>query len=418
MHKEKVNVIDEANGVKALAQEWDLRTNVEIAKKLGRKPTEIGLLLRLLKLPIGVQRHIAAGPVPKKAERQLREVTKVSPRIAECVCEFAARKKVSSTDFTREFDQLLLATTEARFAAAPTMIRAGRVRFGEVISDKKKREELTSRFNAALPSYSLEQVDPIIRLNDAELDAARALRCLVEYASEHRTFVKRVEIVTDKEVAADLVEQRIERMETEAVEREAVAQGKGGKPGQKEKESQKLSDQYKKREKDKVTAEQFNEELFSGLTNRNAAARRKHDLRAMKAIAKVFIANNPTLAAAGLRFVRPALKDVETKTTKSGEPRKKVSYATTVQASSWLIERVDDARSGAEIRDLLTETMISALVADQKAVAASNQVDWRCPVLEEVGRLLATVIEEVSPAKPSAKKAGARRRGGRKGSAK
>jgi hypothetical protein len=146
--------------------------------------------------------------------------------------------------------------------------------------------------------------------------------------------------------------------------------------------------------------------------NRNAAGRRKHDLPRKKAIAKILIANNPDLAGAGLRYVRPALKDVEEKTTKAGEPRKKVSYATGAQATSWLIERIDGARSGAEVDDLLTEAIVCALVADRKAVAASNRLPWRCLVQEEVRELLAAEIEEVTPARPGAKKSDTGRRGG------
>lgn len=418
MHKAPVNIIDEARGVQAFAEELGLRTKKEIAEKLKRKPSEIGLMLRLIKLPEGVQRHVAAGTVPTSAERQLREVARVSPRIAECVCDLAARNKVKKSEFTRDFDQLLLQTADARFSDSPTMIRAGRVRFGEVITDKKNREELTSRFNAALPSWSPQQDDPAIKLNDAELDAARALHCLVEYVTDHRHMIKRVAIVTDKEVAADLIEQRIERMEAEAAERDEGREDDKDVDERKAAEGKKRSDERKQREKDKLVAEQFNEELLSGLMNRTAAARRKHDLSRKKAIAKILISNNPDLAVAGLRYVRPALKDVEEKTTKAGEPRRKVSYATGVQANAWLIDRIDSAKSGAEVDDLLTEAIVCALVADRKAVAASNRFGWRCLVSGEVRELLAPEIEDVSPKRPGAKKTRTRRRRGGKGAAK
>lgn len=418
MHKEKLNLIDEARGVQALAEEWGLRTNIEIARKLGRRQTEVGLLLRLLKLPEGVQRHIADGVVSPKAERLLRDVAKVSPRIAECVCEFAARRKLTATDFIRDFDQLLLQTTQARFPDAPTMIPAGRVRFGEVVTDKKRREELTSRFNAALPSWSPGQDDPIIRLDDAEIDAARALRCLVEYVAEHHRMVKRVAIVTDRDVAVDLVERRIERMEAAAAESNEADDGGENPAGRKAEEAGKRTEERKEREKDKLVAEQFNEELLSGLMNRNAASRRKHDLSRKKAIAKILIANNPDLAGAGLRYVRPALKDVEEKTTKAGEPRRKVSYATADQATSWLVERIDGARSGAEVDDLLTEAIVCALVADRKAVAPSSRFAWRCLVQDDVRELLASEIAEVSPGGSGATKVSPRRRAGGKRGAK
>jgi hypothetical protein len=173
-----------------------------------------------------------------------------------------------------------------------------------------------------------------------------------------------VRLLTDTELAVDLIERRIEAMEAEATERAKSRSDAGEAPEDKATLSEQRRAEHQKREKDKATAERFNEELLSGLMNRNAAARRKHGLARKKAIAKILIANNPDLAAGGLRLVRPALKDIETKTLKSGESRKKVSYADPEQATSWLLERIDGARSEVEVDDLLIETIICALTAD------------------------------------------------------
>lgn len=148
LHQETLDDIDQARGIKALAEEWGLATKKEIAEKLNFKAPRVGLLLRLLELPEGVQRHIAAGVIPTSAERCLREVAKVSPRIAECTCEYAKRKKIDKGDFVRQFDQILLASAAARFEDKPTMISVAEVQFSKVISDNAKRRELVERFNA------------------------------------------------------------------------------------------------------------------------------------------------------------------------------------------------------------------------------------------------------------------------------
>ncbi len=407
LHKEELNDVDLAHGIQALAEEWGLRTNQEIADRLGLRVDRVGLLRRIAKLPEGVQKYIAAGAVPGRAEKQLREVAGVSPRVAECVCEFAARTKIDHVDFVRDFADVLLATSQARFDDAPTMARANHVEVRRVVADKGRRAELIDRFNASVPWGHLASEDPVISFKEAELDAARAAGCLVEYVDDHGRFVTTVQLVTDAELVVDLVERRIESMEADAARREEAA-GSAHKDDPEAKAA--LSEQRKaereKRDKDKVAAERFNEELLAGLTNRNAPARRKHGLARRKALAKIVIANNPDLAGAGLRFVRPALKDVEVKTLKSGEPRVKVSYASPAQATEWLLGRIEGARSEGEVDDLMAEAVICALAADDKAVARSGRFGWHCVVAGEVEELLAAEIAEVLPAKKSKKKSG------------
>lgn len=418
LHKEELNDVDQARGIQMLAEEWELRTNAEIAKKLGLAVDRVGLLRRILKLPEGVQLHIAAGVVPSRAEKQLRIVATVSPRAAECVCELAARKKIDHVDFVRDFGDILVATSKARFDDAPTMIRTNRVELKRVVADKRRRRELIDRFNAAVPWEHLASEDPVIAFEDAEIDAARAAGCLVEYLADHGQFVRPVRLVTDAELAVDLIERRVETMEAEAAEREKSKSDAGDGDAEKKALSEQRRAEYRKREEDKARAERFNEELLSGLMNRDAATRRKHGLARKKAIAKILIANNPDLAGAGLRLVRPALKEVEEKTLKSGEPRRKVSYASPAQATSWLSERIDGARSEGEVDDLLAEAIICALRADGRALARTNRVGWHCRVVAEVEALLAAEIAEVEP-RPAAteKPKSRRRRQGRKAAA-
>ena len=134
---------------------------------------------------------------------------------------------------------------------------------------------------------------------------------------------------------------------------------------------------------------------------RPAGSRRRHGLARARAIARVLIANNPDLAGAGLRLVRPQLRDVETKTTKTtkaGVPREKISYAAPHQATSWLIERIEGARSEGEVIEVLGEAILCAFLADGRSLARSNRIGWHCRVAGEVRGLLGAEIEEVVPA--------------------
>lgn len=102
-HREDLDPIDAARGLKAIAEEFDL-TKPQLAEQVDMSVTWVSERLRLLSLPAGAQELIAAGVVPVEAERVLRKVAEVSPRVAECVCVMAKRRDVPPSDFVRVFD--------------------------------------------------------------------------------------------------------------------------------------------------------------------------------------------------------------------------------------------------------------------------------------------------------------------------
>ncbi|HKZ13458.1 MAG TPA: ParB/RepB/Spo0J family partition protein [Solirubrobacterales bacterium] len=69
-HRSDLNPIEEAHALKALAEEWELTAQKAIAAKARIKPQEVGVLLRLLDFPDGVQCLIASGDIPVKAEKR------------------------------------------------------------------------------------------------------------------------------------------------------------------------------------------------------------------------------------------------------------------------------------------------------------------------------------------------------------
>jgi ParB family transcriptional regulator, chromosome partitioning protein len=88
-HREDLDPIDTARGLQALAEKLNLTTHKKIAEELEVSDSWVSQHLRLLKLPEAVQDYIAEGHIPIEAERDLREIAKVSPKIAECICELA-----------------------------------------------------------------------------------------------------------------------------------------------------------------------------------------------------------------------------------------------------------------------------------------------------------------------------------------
>jgi ParB family chromosome partitioning protein len=401
-HREDLDPVDTARGLKALGEELGLTTHKQIAEELAVSDTWVSQHLRLLNLPDGVQAHIAEGNVPVEAERDLRQVAKVSPRVAECVCEMGKRCKISGRDFVNQFAELLVATSKSRFENAPTMIDPRAVPLSKVIGDSKQCKELGDRYRSA---HSYDQAeDPVLRFAEAEVDAARAAGCLVEHEIDHGEWVSTVAFITDAELAADLAVRAVERTEKEEAERakgqaEFAAQSNGGDPNQTPEQAKEARRAKRQEAKQKASdARRFNEELGNSLLKRRGGASRKqHSLARAKALAAIVIADNERLAARGLRLVTPQLQDVEVKQLKSGESREKVSYADAEQCSEYLAKRVAKATSEGEVLEILGDALIASLLADEEELPQSKQVRGGIRASREVEKLLGADIKSVRP---------------------
>jgi ParB/RepB/Spo0J family partition protein len=400
IHREDLDPIDAARGLKAIAEEFNLTTNRDIAAQVNMSAQWVGERLRLLRLPEGCQARIASGQVPVEAERTLRKVAEVSPRIAECVCEMAVRRKVAPRDFHREFTDLLSLTAEGRFEDKPTMIDARRLRFSEAIADREERAELTARFNAVEPYLSAE--DPGVFLGEAELDAVRAAGCLVEHKVDEGGFDTTAAYITDGEMAADIVRRTVEASESKAkkrAEQEASWRKRSGQIEQTpEQRKEARDDAREEAKKAAVKARAFNGELGRNLVKRRGkGTRREHSLARAKALATVVLADNENLPARGLRLVLPQLQEVEVKTLKSGEERQKVDYAGVPECQSYIANRIAEAKSAEEVLELLADTLIAALVSDEDELPRTRRIRWWSPAGDKVKKLLASDIKAVKP---------------------
>jgi ParB/RepB/Spo0J family partition protein len=406
-HREDLDPIDAARGLKAIAEEFDL-TKPQLAEQIDMSVTWVSERLRLLNLPEGAQDLIAAGVVPVEAERVLRKVVEVSPRVAECVCVTARRHSVPPSDFVRVFDQLLQLTCEGRFTEKPTMIDVRRMPVSKVISDRKERAELTERINA-VDRYLVSE-DPQVRLGEPEVDAARAAGCLIEHEVDNGGFVSVAAYVTDAEMAADLLRRAVDRQEAEArkrAEEEAAWRSRSGQiSGTPEEQKDARKAQREQAKADAASARRFNEELGRNLLGRRGKGTRKqHGLARSKAIAAVVLADNRELAARGLRLVLSQLQEVEVKHLKSGAMREKVSYADIDQCVEYLANRVEEARTEAEVNELLADALIAGLLADQAELPQSKRVHWGTRADVAVTKLLAPDIKAVKPRAPRKAKA-------------
>lgn len=395
LHREELDPIDTALGLRTVAGELNLTTNKAIAEKVGKSVAWVSDRLRLLSLPKGVQRYIAEGLVPIEAERLLRDIAAVSPRVAECVCELAKRHGYKGRYFVEHFADIFAATAEAKFNDKPTMIPTRAVPVSAIAKGKKRRE-LVERIHAISPHYRPE--DPAIRFLDAEVDAARAAGCLVEHRTERHGMVSTTAFITDVAVAADLFDRALERAEKEAkrkAEEEAAWKARRKEMGSSGKDEGKTPREEAKEKK--AIAEVHNEDLAGKLLAARTAGRRKqHGLARAKAIALLVIDDNPQLAGCGLRLTLPGLQDVEIKELKSGKKSTKVTYADAEQCNKELIRRVNAATTEAQVNEVLSEAIVAALLADEHQLPQSKRIHWSLGN-EKVAKLLAPDIKAARP---------------------
>ncbi|MGD9734963.1 MAG: ParB/RepB/Spo0J family partition protein [Solirubrobacterales bacterium] len=403
-----LNPIERALDLKAFAEELGLAKHKDIAAAAGKSPDWVGEHLRLLKLPEEVQRYLAAGIVPVEGEKPLRELTKVSPGIAACVCELAKRRKVKPSRFVSAFGDLLAEAPGSRFEEKPTMIPVSGARLGEIVTDAEKHEELLGRWRAALPHGG--DGDPVVRFGEQQVDAARAAGCLVEHEVDEGEWTSWVRLITDAELAADLCERMITGLEAQAAERakrEAEWRAGSDTPAEAatpEEQAQARKDQRAEAEKRKVAARSRNEEVGRRLIERRGGKnRRQHSLTRFKVMARALVEANPKLAARGLRLVLPQLREVESKTLKSGEPREKVTYADAAQAHEWLLAHLDSVGSVNEGLELLADAYIAAILADEGALPQSGRT-WGAEPAKWVTDALAAEVKAVRPPRRSGKR--------------
>jgi ParB/RepB/Spo0J family partition protein len=402
LHREDLDPIDTARGLTELAAELNLTTNKKIAEELDVSDSWVSQHLRLLKLPEGVQVYIGRGDVPIEAERDLREIAKVSPRIAECVCELAKRKKIKGREFVVSFGDLFAAVAQARFENKPTMIDPSAVRLSDVIADAKKRRDLGDRHLAARPYTHTD--NPTLKFGEAEVDAARAAGCLVEHEVDHGEWSSTVAFITDVEFAADLAERAVERIVKEAAERktreeEFRARSNGREPLTPEKQKEERQAAYKERKEKAAEARTWNETVGGNLLKRRGGSSRKQfALARVKAMAIALISDNPTLAARGLRLVTSQLQEVEVKQLKTtGKTKEKVSYADAEQSTAYLVKRVKDASSVNEVAEIVGDAMVASLLADEDELPQSKQVRSGLRASAEVAKLLSADVKSVRP---------------------
>lgn len=392
-----LNPVEEGRALKRLAELEKIPTQKKLAMRVGKSARFVSERLRLLELPEGCHPAIASGTVPVEGERNLREVAKVSPRVAECACELVRSGELAGREIVTAFADVLVAVSRARFEVPVTMVDPTAVRLREVVTDDEKLRTLLEAHHKARPWIQGEDI--VLTFGEAEIDAARAARQLIELEVDHGGWSSVVRFITDRELASDLAERMTEGAVKQAKEREEKQAKAAGKPQPTEEQERAARAEKRQEAKQaKASAERFNEEVGRKLMDRRGAvARKEQGLSRAKAVAAILLADHDGLASRGLRLVLPQLREVDHKKLKSGELRQKITYADRDAANEYLWKKIEEARTEGQVIEVLTEAIVAAALADEAAVARSNTVHWYSPARERAQKFLAADIKAARP---------------------
>lgn len=269
------------------------------------------------------------------------------------------------------------------------------------ITDPKKRRDLGDRYRVLHPHANGESA---VRLNEDEVDAARAAGCLVEHKVDHGEWTSTLAFITASDLAANLTERAVEREEKavakgrkEEEEWRAKVEGRDPASSPEEKKAARQT-AYQERQEKAAEARSWNGDLGRKmLQRRGGSSRKEYALARAKALAIIVIRNNPTLAARGLRLVMDQLQDIEVKQLKTtGETREKVSYVDTEGCTQYLEKRIEDARSVNEVLEFAGDAVIASMLADERELPQSKRVGGGIydPGVE---KLLSADIKSVRP---------------------
>jgi ParB/RepB/Spo0J family partition protein len=393
-HQEPRDMVEWGEALEEMAKKPGLGTNKALAEEVSKSPAWVAVRRRLVKLPPKARESFIRGAIPLDAEPLLRKVAAVSPRIAECLCEVFEKGDTEAGDFVREFDLLLYDVADDKsLDEPPTMLDPHQIRLSEVFDDDRRRE-LADRLKAASGSRSTT-TDPCIRLSEDDVDAARAARVLLELKGKNA--YGGISFITDKAMAADLIVKAIERRE-----KEAKKAAKKQKAGKKSPEAKKFTERRvaaeKEREERREAAQSYNDRVGRNLMKaRGAQSRKKFGLARAKALFIDLLTREESIAANGVALVMPQLRGLQPEGDKKGSETKAV-YAKPEQATKYLIERIEEAKSVDEVLELYANARIAADLADPDALSPGELRLSHFDYSEgKVPEILAAEIKEVAP---------------------
>jgi hypothetical protein len=265
-----------------------------------------------------------------------------------------------------------------------------------------------------------------VHLGADDLDAARAYRCLIEFPEREDSYWRRG-WVADRAWLTDMVRLHVERIEERIAERRAAdetaraeraaadAEARGDDPEAAAAVAPESDGARRARERTEAAEDRRSARLANLDLGRRALLAYDEPeaitIDMARALALTALHHHQAEAARGLTLCHERLHKVETRTTKAGATRQKVSYATPEEAERALMEWIEAARSPEQVIGRALQVLALAWFADQAALPRSDRrpaiVPGRCGGGIAAG-LDALVTDLVRPVLPERIAAGLR----------
>lgn len=413
MIRSDMTEIAEARALKQYAEGNGLNQKA-LAKRIGKDPSFISGRFKILRLPESVQEVFASGKPGISVVPTLAEIGKVSEGIAVKLAEMAAGDSEFERTLRRNpkaaINLLQAALSDERGAIATgddgevprppgdgelTVIDISGFRGGVVvdelaIGDDRRQEllahmETVARADGRPFAYRNELT---VYLEEADLDALRALGVLLEIKSEYGSPTR---YCFDSEAVLDRVEQRLAAAadEVRAKEEEEVkaARERAEKAGQdvpddvdpaelraqreKEERAKDRAKEKKKQEKARITNLDLGRRLLKRRSRKRSEKRRRELVRAL---AIMVVEADDHLAGLGARLIYEAWQEVTYKELKNGEKREMVAHLDPRDATARLIKDLESAKALDDVLDVIGDALVGAAYASEEELPMSRRV--------------------------------------------
>ncbi|MGD9696175.1 MAG: ParB/RepB/Spo0J family partition protein [Thermoleophilia bacterium] len=354
-------------------------TQRRIAEAVGCSRRHVSERLRLLRLPESVTQAISDGILSLAAVPRVEVVAAVSVPVADAVVVAVREGRATAAELTDRPDAVV-GELAVRQGEGPLLASLpGHLDLADLL-DPEADADLIARAEAAGVRG--------VHLGADDMDAARAYRCLIEFPEREDSYWRRG-WVADRAWITDRVRLHVERVEERTAERRAAdetaraerAAANGEACGDDPEAAAVVAPESEDARRARERAEAAEDRRSARLANLDLGRRAllAYDepeaitIEMARAIALTALHHHQAEAARGLALCHERLHHVETRTTKAGVTRQKVSYATPEEAERALIEWIEAARTPEQLIGRTLQGLALAWFADQAALPRSDR---------------------------------------------
>ena len=385
LRRRGLDPIEEARAyARATEAGWPQR---RIADAVGCSRRHVSERLRLLRLPDAVTEAISDGVLSLASVPRVEAVAAVSPLVAEGLVAALRDGAATSAELTERPDVVLAELAEHHADGLVLASLPGHLDLAGLL-DPEADAELSARAAAAGLSG--------LHLTTEDLDAARAYGCVIEFTEREDSYWRRG-WVADAAWLTDRVRLHIERVEERAAERERGDAARRAAEGQARAERASIEAEARGEDPEaaaaSVAAESEDErrarERAEAVEDRRSARLANLDLgrRALlaydepqaitvemaRALAFAALHHHQAEAARGLTLCHERLQTTETRTTKAGATREKITYAEPDEAERALTQWIEGARTPEQVIGRALQAFTLGWFADQAALPRTER---------------------------------------------